>query len=81
MFITRTYYNNADKFLPRHEIAKKTYLKAIEEGDKNVYFFDGTTLRERENFDNGTVDNSHPNDIGFTLTVEGLKPIFNKILN
>lgn len=46
------------------EIIEKTYLKAKEAGDKNVYFLDGPALMKVAGFD-GTVDNCHPNDLGF----------------
>lgn len=81
VFITRTFYNDPDKFLPRHEIAKETYKKAINNGDKNVYFIDGTILRNDIDFDYGTTDNSHPNDVGFYKIATLVKPIFNKIFN
>ncbi len=81
VFITRTFYNDPDKFLPRHEIAKETFNKAIAEGDKNIYFFDGTSLRDKIDWDYATVDNSHPNDIGFYEVAKNLKPIFNKIFS
>jgi hypothetical protein len=81
VFITRTFYNDPDKFLPRHEIAKETYKKAIENGDKNVYFVDGTILRDDIDFDYGTSDNAHPNDFGFYKIANLAKPILDKIFN
>ena len=81
VFLTRTFYNDPDKFLSRHEIAKETYKKALENGDKNIYFFDGTTLRNDTDFDYGTTDNAHPNDVGFYKTATAIKPIFDKIFN
>ena len=81
VFITRTFYNDPNKFLPRHEIAKATYDKAILDGDKNVYFVDGTILRKDIDFDYATVDNSHPNDVGFYKITNLAKPIFDKIFN
>lgn len=65
----------------RHKIAKETYKKAINNGDKNIYFIDGTILRDDIDFDYGTTDNSHPNDVGFYKIATLVKPIFNKIFN
>ena len=48
----------------RREIVKKTYISAIQGGDKNVYFISGTELM-RLCKNEGTVDNCHPTDLGF----------------
>ena len=49
----------------RREIIRATYTHAVEAGDKNVYFIDGSTLTWRFGGDSGTVDGCHPNDLGF----------------
>lgn len=45
-------------------VIKKTYENALNSGDKNVYFLDGPTLMGIAK-NEGTVDNCHPNDLGF----------------
>ena len=64
--------------LPRREIIKNTYDIAVSEGDKNVYFLDPT-----ENlpvlFDEGTVDYTHPSDLGFYFMANALLPIISEI--
>lgn len=45
-------------------IIKTTYANALARGDKNVYFLDGNTLMALAGTD-GTVDGSHPTDLGF----------------
>ena len=49
----------------RRNIIKKSYQKAIDNGDKNVYFIDGNILFEGEFRYSCTSDGCHPNDIGF----------------
>ena len=48
----------------RREVIYETYEHAIREGDTAVSFVDGLSLFGDENFDDCTVDNCHPNDIG-----------------
>ena len=54
-----------DKEGKRVEVIKQSYLKAKENGDKNVYFIDGKTLFGVKDRENCIVDGSHPNDLGF----------------
>ena len=65
----------------RMEIVKATYDAAMAEGDRNVYFMDGPTLMKYAK-NEGTVDNCHPNDLGFysmaKTLVKSLKPILQK---
>ncbi len=54
----------ADELREREQIIRATYEKAQAEGDRNVYFLSGTELLG-EAAQAATVDNCHPNDIGF----------------
>lgn len=54
--------NNDDK--RRLAVVEQTYNNAIAAGDKNLYFIRGTELMKYAG-DEGTVDNCHPNDLGF----------------
>jgi len=56
-------YLNLDN-LRRYEIIKSTYEKVVESGDKNVHFIDGRTLLTIAG-NEGTVDSTHPTDLGF----------------
>lgn len=67
------YLNDDDK--KRLEVVKKTYQNAILEGDTNVYFLDGKSLM-RIAKDNGTVDNCHPNDLGFYSIANAIEEVF-----
>ena len=48
----------------RLEIITRTYENALRAGDKHVYMIDGPTLMQYAGYE-GTVDNCHPNDLGF----------------
>lgn len=53
-----------------------TYNKALESGDKNVYFVDGFTLWGDEGYDECSVDGTHPNDLGMYRMANAIgKPI------
>lgn len=54
-----------EAFNPRRNVVMETYNNALKNGDENVYFVDGATLFEGENWDLCTVDGCHPNDLGF----------------
>ena len=49
----------------RRAIVMASYLKALENGDKNVYFIDGHAFFYGGDRDSCTVDGTHPNDLGF----------------
>ena len=49
----------------REAIIRKSYRKARAMGDKNVHFIAGKTLFGKEDRVICTVDNVHPNDLGF----------------
>lgn len=46
-------------------IIKETYDTAVAAGDTRVAFIDGSEIMHRFGGDSGTVDNCHPNDLGF----------------
>ena len=62
----------------RKEIIKKTYDNAVSNGDKNVYFIDGKDLMAFAKND-GTVDDCHPNDLGFYSMAETLGKVLEDI--
>lgn len=49
----------------RREVIKASFDRAVSEGDKNIYFLDGSTFFAGTNYHNCTRDGTHPNDIGF----------------
>ena len=65
----------------RKAIIYKTYQNALEAGDKNVYFLDGSTFFDE--FDHGlaTVEGCHPNDLGFVCIAKAVGDMLEKIMN
>ncbi len=54
----------------RRDVVYRTYHKALEEGDANVYFVDGFRLFGGNRRYDCTVDGIHPNDLGFFRMAE-----------
>lgn len=69
IFITRpnlrSEHNKNTGEIRNREIIFSTYMNALKNGDKNVYFIDGESLFEGNHRDLCTVDGTHPNDAGF----------------
>lgn len=60
-------------------VINTTYENAKKRGDKNVYLIDGKTLMAlAEN--EGTVDDCHPNDLGFMSMAKALEKVLMEIL-
>lgn len=64
----------------RKEIIYTTYKNAVDAGDKNVYFLDGQTFYDSVGIDYCTVDDTHPNDLGFYLMAKAFSPVLAEIL-
>ena len=64
----------------RRKIIMESYLKALDKGDKNVYYIDGDSLFAGYEYDSCTVDCCHPNDLGFYRMAQGILPILKEIL-
>ena len=82
VMISMPKYDLTEYDLDRYKIIKRTYERAVEAGDKNVYLIFGKELLSGIESD-GLCDGCHPNDLGFRYMAEGiyktLKPIFDKI--
>ena len=65
--------------MKRREVIRKTYENALAAGDKNVYFVDGLKAYEEVGVEFCTVDNAHPNDLGFYLIYKNAIPAFEKV--
>ena len=75
-------YENREWNQPRREEILKSYAKAKELGDKNLYFVDcygcfGASV----NGECGTVDDCHPNPLGFLRMAERVCPVLEAVLN
>ena len=63
IMLVRPHYNATDEDA-RAKVIKKTFENAKANGDNNVYYLNGRQLMAIAGYD-GTVDNCHPNDLGF----------------
>ncbi len=63
----------------RRTVIMNTFIKAIQNGDKNVYFVDGASIFADDEWDACTVDGCHPNDLGFYRFYKALYPVFKRI--
>lgn len=81
VMVTRPDFERVKQNAIEHrEVVRATYQKALAEGDQNVYFVDGETFFGKQERDLCTVDDSHPNDIGFLRMADGLEPVLRSIL-
>ena len=62
----------------RRDVIYRSYLKARENGDNNVYFIDGETLFGEKDREVCTVEGIHPNDLGFYRIAEKIKQFFDE---
>ncbi len=65
LIMSRPQHTLLGNALLRRDIIFKTYKNAVENGDKNVAFLDGTKLIDEFIEQTATVDMCHPNDSGF----------------
>ncbi len=64
----------------RREIVRRTYENAVAAGDRNVYFIDGETFFGADDRELCTVDDCHPNDLGFLRMADVVTPVLRGIL-
>lgn len=64
----------------RRDIIYKTYTRAIEENDKNVYFIDGAFMFPERYRGFCSVDTVHPNDLGFHFMAESIGSLIERII-
>lgn len=64
----------------RRNVIMESFIKAKNDGDKNVYFVDGAALFAGDEWFACTVDGCHPNDLGFYRFAQALIPTFKTIL-
>lgn len=63
----------------RKELIRSTYENAKAAGDENVYFIDGKELMSVPGIE-GTVDGTHPTDLGFFSMAKRIYPLLKQIL-
>lgn len=75
-------YENREWNKPRREVIFSSYSRARTAGDNNVYLIDCYgCFGSLESGECGTVDDCHPNSLGFLRMAERVYPVLDKILN
>lgn len=64
-----------DRIGMRTPAVRATYDHAVVAGDKHVWFIDGETLLAGADVWLCTVDNTHPNDLGFHRMAAVIEPV------
>lgn len=82
--ITRPNYwtaiRNSESVMMRRDVIMKSYLKARDKGDKNIYFIDGMSFNTAPHQYDMTVDDVHPNDAGFMRMADGIGTVIRHVL-
>ncbi len=79
VMLSRPRYRLNDEHKARIQVIKTTYQNALDSGDKNVYFIDGPTLMQYAK-NEGTVDDIHPNDLGFVSMAQVIGDLLEKLI-
>lgn len=69
-----------EAFVDRLDIVRHVYEEGIAAGDQNLYFVSGADLFAGECWDSCTVDDTHPNDLGFYRMAMGLEKVIKPLL-
>ena len=69
-----------EEVLQRRDVVMSSYLKARQNGDKNVYFIDGMSFFSGENQYEYVLDGVHPNDAGFLRMAESIGTVIRHVL-
>ena len=59
----------------RRAVIVRTYARALEAGDRRVFYVDGQSLFGDTDRDMCTVNGCHPNDLGFLRMADRLEPV------
>ena len=76
---TLEYYTVEDNE-KRRALIEANYKRAISEGDKNVYFVDGSKMFPEDLRDDCTCDGCHPNDLGYHYMANAFEKVIRPIL-
>lgn len=64
----------------RKNVIKETFLKALADGDTNIYYVDSESFFPEQMRDLYAVDNLHPNDLGNFKMAEAIFPVLSEAL-
>ena len=80
---TRNYsleYYGIEENEKRRRLIEENYLRALAEGDQNVYFVDGSKMYPEELRDECSTDGCHPNDLGYHFMANAFESVLRPIL-
>ena len=81
IFISAPDMGKEEQYAPRRAVVKETFNRAVAEGDRNVYFIDGSSFASTiDLWDCTSVDGTHPNDLGFYLMAKGIEKVLKPLL-
>jgi lysophospholipase L1-like esterase len=72
--------NDPDNNAERRAVVMNTYMRAVNGGDRNVYFLDGEQFFGFFGREECTADRIHPNALGFMRMAEHVYPTLKKML-
>ena len=75
------YDSNPEASDKRISVIYDSFRKALELGDKNVYYLDGSRIFSGRDRSVATVDGAHPNDYGFVLMANAFEDLILRIIN
>ena len=64
----------------RREVILESFHRALENGDKKVYYIDGESIFRGPYEDSCTVDGTHPNDLGFSMFADAIGAVLRRAL-
>lgn len=79
IIMSRPKYYWTEEETRKFEIIQKTFTNAKAKGDNNVYLIDGKTLMKLAG-NEGTVDGTHPNDLGFASMASAIGAVMEEVL-
>lgn len=72
--------SNIEENEKRRLIIEEDYMRALAEGDKNIFFVDGSKIYPADLRDECTSDGCHPNDIGYSYMASAIGAVVEKAL-
>jgi lysophospholipase L1-like esterase len=64
----------------RRQIIKESYYRALAEGDRNVYFVDGSKMFPEYCREDCTVDGCHPTELGYHFMANAFGEVIAELL-
>ena len=73
-------YYTVEETEKRRCLIEENYKRALAEGDKNIYFVDGSLMFPEAFRDDCTSDGCHPNDLGYHYMANAFEKILRNLL-